>query len=208
VTNKAVFVAGVGMTRFRAHHESRTVVDLARQAIDAAIADAGATTTSVDQLVFANESDHLSRQVTLVAAVQSESGLGDRPALRVEAGGATGAAAFRVAAALLRSGDANAVVVCGAEKTGRDVSTSLASEIFALSADSDLEFPMGVTFPALYAMSLQAHMGLYGTTMAQVANVATPTSPWPRCWLQPRSPPPTARTTAASSATAPPPQCS
>ncbi len=168
----AIFVAGVAMTRFCAHHASHTVTDLAAQAIDGAIANAGAGRGDVDQLILANESDHLSRQVTLVAAVQSEAGLGARPALRVEAGGASGAAAFRVATALLRSGDANAVIVCGAEKTGRDVSSSLASEIFALSADSDLEFPIGVTFPALYAMSLQAHMGLYGTTMAQVANVA------------------------------------
>jgi len=167
-----LFVAGVGMTQFSAHHANSTVVDLAREAIGDAIADADTTSGLVDQLVLANESDHLSRQVTLVAAVQSEVGLCERPAMRVEAGGASGATAFRAAAALLRSGDAEAVIVCGTEKTGRDLRAGLVSEIFALSADSDLEFPMGVTFPALYAMALQVHMGLYGTTMEQVAAVA------------------------------------
>jgi len=170
--NAPLFVAGVGMTQFSAHHASSTVVDLAREAIGDAIADADTTTGLVDQLILANESDHLSRQVTLVSAVQSETGLCERPAMRVEAGGASGAAAFRTAAALLRSGDAEAVIVCGTEKTGRDLRAGLVSEIFALSADSDLEFPMGVTFPALYAMALQVHMGLYGTTMEQVAAVA------------------------------------
>lgn len=167
-----LFVAGVAMTRFSRHHKEATVVDLAKDAIAAVISDADTSSATVDQLVLANESDHLSRQVTLVAAVQSEAGLVDRPAMRVEAGGASGATAFRVAAALLRSGDAEAVMICGAEKTGRDVSGALAAEIFSLSADSDLEFPMGVTFPGLYAMSLQVHMGLYGTTMEQVAHVA------------------------------------
>jgi len=170
--NAPLFVAGVGMTQFSAHHANSTVVDLAREAIRDAIADADTTSGLVDQLVLANESDHLSRQVTLVSAVQSEVGFCERPAMRVEAGGASGAAAFRTAAALLRSGDAEAVVVCGTEKTGQDLRAGLVSEIFALSADSDLEFPMGVTFPALYAMALQVHMGLYGTTMEQVAAVA------------------------------------
>lgn len=167
-----LFVAGFGMTPFRAHHADDTVADLAGAAIAAALDDAHVTTAEIDEMVFANESDHLSRQVTLAAMVHSNAGLCDRPMMRVEAGGATGAVAVRAAAALLRAGEAEAVIVCGAEKTGRDVPSSLASEIFAMSADVDLEFPMGVTFPALYAMMLQAHIELYGTTMEQVATVA------------------------------------
>jgi acetyl-CoA C-acetyltransferase len=169
---RPLFVAGFGMTPFRAHHAENTVTDLARQAIHAALEDAQVSVALIDEVVFANESDHLSRQVTLAAMVQSDAGLCDRPLMRVEAGGATGAVAVRAASALLRGGDAQAVLVCGAEKTGRDVASSLASEIFAMSADVDFEFPMGVTFPALYAMMLQAHIELYGTTMEQVATVA------------------------------------
>ena len=167
-----LFVAGFGMTPFRSHHADDTVVDLARAAIAAALVDAQVTASEIDEMVFAYESDHLSRQVTLAAMVHSDAALCDRPLMRVEAGGATGAVAFRAASALLRGGDAQAVIVCGAEKTGRDVASSLASEIFAMSADIDLEFPVGVTFPALYAMMLQAHIELYGTTMEQVATVA------------------------------------
>ena len=167
-----LFVAGFGMTPFRAHGADDTVADLARAAIDAALGDADVTAAEIDEVVFANESDHLSRQVTLAAMVHSDAGLCDHPLVRVEAGGATGAVAVRAASALLRAGDAQAVMVCGAEKTGRDVASSLASEIFAMSADIDLEFPTGVSFPALYAMMLQVHIDLYGTTMAQVASVA------------------------------------
>ena len=168
----ALFVAGFGMTSFQPHHGDATVADLARAAIASALDDADVTAAEIDELVFANESDHLSRQVTLAAMVQTDSGLCERPLMRVEAGGATGAVAVRAAAALLRAGEAGAVIVCGAEKTGRDVPSSLASEIFAMSADVDLEFPVGLTFPALYAMMLQTHTELYGTTMDQVATVA------------------------------------
>lgn len=172
MNEQTVCVAGVGMTQFSPHARDYSIVDLARIAIDKALEDAKTDADSIDELVFANESDHLSGQVTLVSMVQADCGLVDKPALRVEAGGATGAAAIRTGVAAIRSGSASAVIVCGAEKTGRQMSSGAVGEVFALSADSQFEYPVGVTFPALYAMMIQAHCDRYGTTMEQVAQVS------------------------------------
>ena len=104
--------------------------------------------------------------------MQDTIGLTPKPSLRVEGGGATGALALRTAWAHVVSGLCDSILVYGAEKNGRGVSSRTANQLFALSADVDWEMMIGGTYTGFYAAMIRAHMAAFGTTEAQFAHVA------------------------------------
>lgn len=169
---KRVVVLGCGLSPFGADRLDGSIRDWVAEAVRAALADAAIDKALVDASVTAYESDHLAGQITQGIVWHDTVGLAPHPTVRVEGGGATGGLALRAAFAQLLAGLAECVLVLGAERTGRSVSSAVASELLAMSSDSDWELPVGGHFTAYYALIVREHMRRYGTTEEQMAMVS------------------------------------
>jgi len=93
------------------------------------------------------------------------------PAVRVEAGDASGAVALRQGVLAVASGVHDVVVVGGVEKM-TDVLEDETTRVLVSAADREWEGFFGATLPALYAMMARRHMHEYGTTREQLAAVS------------------------------------
>ncbi len=170
---RKVAVIGIGMTPFGELWD-RSLRTLGIEAGLNAMVDAGITSEEVDALYVGNmSSGRFTNQEHISAVIADHTGLSARnlPAIRVEAGEASGAVAFRDAYLSVASEVYDIVVVGGAEKM-TDVSDAMAHEIFATSVDQQWEVFLGATVPSLYAMMARRHMHEYGTTKEQLASVA------------------------------------
>jgi len=170
---RKVAVIGIGMTPFGELWD-RSLRTLGIEAGLNAMVDAGITSEEVDALYVGNmSSGRFTNQEHISAVIADHTGLSARnlPAIRVEAGEASGAVAFRDAYLSVASEVYDMVVVGGAEKV-TDVSDAMAHEIFATSVDQQWEVFLGATVPSLYAMMARRHMYEYGTTREQLASVA------------------------------------
>jgi len=98
-------------------------------------------------------------------------GLLNIPATRTEAACASSGAALRSGIYAVLSGLADIVLVGGVEKMTHR-STAEVTEYLAMASDYPFEQWHGITFPGLYALMATAHMHRYGTTEAQMAEVA------------------------------------
>lgn len=110
-------VVGVGMTPF-GRHADRSLGDLARSAVSAALADADIPTTDVGLVVFANSMAGLiSGQESIRGQVSlSGSGLDGAPMVNVENACASGATAVHLAAMAVAGGQCEVALAVGAEK--------------------------------------------------------------------------------------------
>lgn len=161
------------MTPFVGFRDDANVRDMVAEAVRTALLDAGLGSPSmIDMGVAAYESDHFNRQMSLGQILGETVGLVEKPVIRVEGGGATGALAIRTAAMALRSGEARSVLVFGGETNGRSVDRATAIEILSMSADFEWETPVFGTFAAPYALMITEHMRRYGTTPEQFAEIA------------------------------------
>lgn len=167
-----IVLLGGGISRFARERADGTPVDWITEATLDALADAIVDHRDLDMSVVAYESEILARQLTLGQVVQDALGLCPRPSVRVEAGGGTAGAGLRTAFAYLKSGLARSVLVVGAEAVGKLVSSSTVREVYALSGDVEFEMAAGGFFVAYYALMMQEHMRLYGTTEEQMALVS------------------------------------
>ena len=98
-------------------------------------------------------------------------GLLNIPATRTEAACASSGAALRSGIYAVLSGLADVVLVGGVEKMTHR-STAEVTEYLAMASDYPFEQWHGITFPGLYALMATAHMQKYGTTEAQMGQVA------------------------------------
>ena len=98
-------------------------------------------------------------------------GLLNIPATRTEAACASSGAALRSGVYAVLSGLADVVLVGGVEKMTHRT-TAEVTEYLAMASDYPFEQWHGITFPGLYALMATAHMHKYGTTEAQMAQVA------------------------------------
>jgi acetyl-CoA C-acetyltransferase len=105
------------------------------------------------------------------AATADWTGLLNIPATRTEAACASSGAALRSGIYAVLSGLADVVLVGGVEKMTHR-STAEVTEYLAMASDYPFEQWHGITFPGLYALMATAHMHKYGTTEAQMAQVA------------------------------------
>ena len=167
-----VVVLGVGLSRFSHDRLDGSIRDWVVEAVTAALEDGGLERDRLDLSVMAYESDHLAGQLGQGIIWHDSVGLAPRPTVRVEGGGATGGLAIRSALAQLRAGFGGCALVVGAERVGRSVSSATATELFAMSSDTDWELPVGGHFTAYYAMIMREHMRRYGTTEEQMAQVS------------------------------------
>ena len=167
-----IVVLGCGLSPFKRDRLDGSIRDWVAEAVIAAVNDAGIDKDQIDHTIAAYESDHLAGQIGQGIIWQDTVGLTPKPVVRVEGCGATGGLAIRNAFAHLRAGLSECILVVGAERVGKSVSSATASELFAMSSDTDWEMPVGGHFTAYYALVMREHMRRYGTTEEQMALVS------------------------------------
>lgn len=164
-------VAGVGLTHFGVHPE-RTGRDLFAEAALAAFEDAGVPREDVEAIHYGNFmgefAEHQGHQGPLMAAAV---GLADRPATRHESACASSGVALREAIRTIKSGDADVVLVGGAERMN-NLGTAGATEALAIAADDLFEVRAGVTFPGAYALMARAYFENHGGDREDLAHIA------------------------------------
>jgi len=168
-----VAILGVGMTRFGELWD-RSFREIGIEAGFQALLDAKLSSADLGALYLGNmASGALIGQEHIAPLVLDYSGLSGHhiPAVRVEAGGASGAMALHQGYLAVASGAHDFVVVGGAEKL-TDVPDTEAGRIVNSTADHEWEEVFGATMPGLWAMIARRHMHEYGTTREQLAHVA------------------------------------
>ena len=150
---REVAIIGVGVTKF-GELWNKSFRSIGIEAGIKAIADANLTGSEVDGIFVGNMSaGRFINQQHIDALIADYSGLASNnvPAVRVEAGGASGGVAFRQAVMAVASGMHDTVLVGGAEKM-TDLDDPNVNSIVDATADAEWEASMGLTFPSLHAM--------------------------------------------------------
>jgi acetyl-CoA acyltransferase len=193
MSQKPVYIAGVGMTTFGIDL-TRSVKDLTRLAVADALADANCAASLVEAAWFANtsqgalEGQHMIRGQAALRPL----GFSGIPISNVENACASASTALFEAANYLRSGAADIVLAVGAEKlshsdrnrslgvfdAGWDVVLADESRaaLLALGGMDDAALPPPAArrsvFMDIYAAFARQHMRLYGSTAEHFAAVA------------------------------------
>jgi acetyl-CoA acyltransferase len=190
-----VYVVGVGMTPC-GKFPDLSVKDLTRQAVSAALADAGLDRSEIEFACFANAGQSAIEGQFMVGgqiALRSM-GIGGIPVVNVENACASGSTAFHQAHAYVKAGLAGVALAVGAEKLHHP-DRALSFQVFDGASDvhdtqaltAVLEAlghgvapPPGVpehadirsVFMDVYAAMTRHHMKRFGTTQRQLAVVA------------------------------------
>jgi acetyl-CoA acyltransferase len=192
---REVFVVGVGLTHFGVHPE-KTVGDLAREAVQAALGDAGATVKDIGFTAFAN---------TVQGALDGQFGIKGQHALRpigvegspfinVENACTGSSVALNLAFTQVAGGFADVALAVGAEKLYTDDRAkrlALFSQPLDLQGvqafvdrysplvedvkpppDAVIDEAMRSPFMDTYAINAKLHMKRYGSTWRQIAAVS------------------------------------
>jgi acetyl-CoA C-acetyltransferase/acetyl-CoA acyltransferase len=163
-------VAGAGVTNFGEHPE-RTGRDLFAEAGLAALDDAGVPAADVDALYFGNFMGELTEHQGHQGPLMAEAVGVDAPATRFEAACASAGAGVRQAVKNLRNGEADVVLVGGAERM-TNVGTAAATDALAIAADDLYEIRAGMTFPGAYGLMARSYFAEYGGGREDLAHVA------------------------------------
>ncbi|WP_099211714.1 thiolase domain-containing protein [Thermococcus henrietii] len=162
---KAVII-GAGMTPV-GEHWKLSLRDLAVEALLKAMDDAGVD--KVDSLYVGNMvSGPFVEQENLGALIADWAGLGNIPAVKIEAACASGGAAVQEGVKAVLSGLEDVVAVVGVEKM-TDAWPSDATRYLAYAADAEWELFHGASFVALNALIMRHYMKTYGYTEEDLA---------------------------------------
>lgn len=172
MNERDIVIVGGAISKFASDRSDGTIRDWVVEAVIDTLDDAGVDIRDIEHGITSYESDHFAKQMTLGAILHDSIAMVPKPNVRVEGGGATGGLALRTAFAYLKSGLCDSCIVYGAESNGKQVSSSVAAQFFALSSDADWEMMVGGTYTAYYAAMIREHMRLYGTTEEDCARVS------------------------------------
>ena len=165
-----VRVAGVGMTAFGEQPE-RTSRDLFAQAAAEAIGDAGVERAAVEELFYGNFMGEFAETQGHQGPLAAEAAGVRAPATRIDSACASSGVAVRYGVNRLRNGDADVVLVGGAERMN-NVSTADATEALAAAADALWEIRAGLTFPGAYSLMANRYFEAFGGDREDLAHVA------------------------------------
>ncbi len=157
---ETVYVLGGGQTRF-GELWGKSLADLIREAVDAAIANTGILPTDIDMVVIGNMVGGETAEQAHLGTFASSLLPHHPPALRVEAACASGGLAIHTACAFLESDKAETILVIGAEKL-TDVATDIVTSALMHAGDAEKDGPAGLTFPSIFALTAAAYMHEYG----------------------------------------------
>jgi acetyl-CoA acetyltransferase len=189
-----IYIVGVGMTQF-ARHPNRTLESLAREALDAALNDAGGTRADIGQVYYSGVTQGALQGQTAAPGqiVLSKIGLTGLPIWNIENACASGTSAFQLAVQSLRAGACDVALAIGAEKMaiddkaralalfdgGWDVLTPEENFQTLIKLGEGVEPPPGSESDRPYSrfMSIYAAMGRFwiknfGITQRQIAAVS------------------------------------
>ena len=167
--NNDVFIIGYGITEFgEFYHKSSN--SLASQALMEAIKNANIEKQTIQAVFFGSFVENTNSQGSMGLSCIRECNL-QVPITRIEAGTASGAAAFQQAFLSIKSGLFDCIAVVGVEKLSDFVKNSTIESILGTTIDYSWEYEMGATLTSLYAILTKAHMNYYHTTMEQLATV-------------------------------------
>ena len=160
-----VYVAGVGFTKV-AEHWDRGLDGLMAEASVAAIRDAGVS--GVDAIYVGNMAGEALQEQAHLGAIVSESiGMNGVPALRVEAAGASGAAALYSGVMEVASGRADAVLVVGGEKLSDGLVEEVESAIMMGGRNDHAS--TGASFLSLNALLYNLYLKHHDSSEEEVA---------------------------------------
>jgi acetyl-CoA acetyltransferase len=189
-----VYIAGIAMTVFGRHLE-RSLDDLAREALDGALQDAGCRTEDLGIAFYAGMTNGpLQGQIAIPGqVVLSKVGIEGIPIYNIENACASGSAAFNLAVQSLKAGTTDVALAIGAEKmniadklkalsifeAGWDISRAEQNYQTLVQMGEGVNVPEGSEsdkpyskFMAIYAAMCRHHMSTYGTTQRQIAAVS------------------------------------
>ncbi|WP_226576181.1 thiolase C-terminal domain-containing protein [Acuticoccus sediminis] len=164
-------IVGVGTSRLGRVPDTGATALMAEAAL-AALADAGLAMSDVDGLVTTPlRTEALNPPATLIA-----SALGIAPAwlATLDLAGASGTAMIDQAVQAVESGRCHTVLcvtgqnLLSFQSSGSTIGTIARSGV----AHPEFEAPLGPLIPSLYALAASEHIARYGTTEAQMAEVA------------------------------------
>lgn len=188
------FVAGIGMTRF-AKHPDKGLKQLGREAVEAAVADAGITLADLQAAYVGNCAAGLvtGQESVRGQVVLHPMGIGKIPIINVENACASGSTAFLQASVMVSAGLCDVVLALGVEKLSHpDKTKSFAALAAAMDID-ELGAMLGELaaqsagegagagesrsmFMDVYAKAARDHMQRYGTRKEHFAMVAAKNS--------------------------------
>jgi len=159
-------VVGVGMIPFGRHPE-RTLIDMGAEAALLALSDSGIRPAQIEIVFFANAlAGRLLGDMTVGQNVLWEIGINRVPVVNVENACTSGSTAFYLAYNAVAAGQVEVAMALGAEK--------MCIPGFGLinSGEIELDTRLGLVAPASFALRAKRHMTEFGTTPAQLAEVA------------------------------------
>src|SRR5258706_3131703 len=117
-TARRVAIVGLGCLPFRSRYPEHSAPELAFDATELALRDAGLEIADVDSAVYAIYSDMLMRQQTPETMIHEYLGMVGKPAVRITAGASTGTHAIKAAYADIAAGLSEVALVVGVQKSG------------------------------------------------------------------------------------------
>ena len=188
-----VYVAGIAMTVFGRHPE-RSLHDLAGEALQGALADAGCAAADIGAAYYSGMTNGtLQGQISIPGQVIfSKIGIEGIPIYNVENACASGSSALNLAVQSLKAGTTDVTLAIGAEKMnipdkakafaifegGWDVSRAEENYATLIKIGEGITPPPGSEsdrpyskFMAIYAAFCRNHMRTWGTTQRQIAAV-------------------------------------
>ena len=163
-------IIGVGMTKFGRDLEHQ-LPELAAQAVNLALDDAGVDRKDIQYVAFANVGGW-SAEFFPMPIVCEYAGLTPIGGMRVEAACASGSAALNAACMAVASGAVDIALAVGAERMN-ELSTPQVVELLGRGGNFFWEFEsFGLTFPAYYALYATAYMQEYGAREEDLAKIA------------------------------------
>ncbi|MFA5939955.1 MAG: thiolase family protein [Sinimarinibacterium sp.] len=189
-----IYIAGIAMTVFGRHAE-RSLDDLAREALEGALKDAGCRRDDLGAAFYSGMTNgFLQGQIAIPGQVVfSKIGISGIPIYNIENACASGSTAVNLAVQTLKAGAADVVLALGAEKMniadkakafaifdgGWDVSRAEENYQALVRMGEGVEVPAGSEsdkpysrFMAIYAAMCRFHMKTFGTTQRQIAAVS------------------------------------
>jgi acetyl-CoA acetyltransferase len=190
---ESIYVAGIAMTVF-GKHPDRTLHDMAGEALQGALKDAGCQVGDLGIAFYAGMTNGpLQGQISIPGqVVLAKIGIDSIPIFNVENACASGSSAFHLAIQSLRAGSTDVALALGAEKmnipdklkalalfeAGWDVSRAEENYEILVKMGEGIVPPPGSTsdkpysrFMDIYAAMCRWHMHTFGTTQRQIAAV-------------------------------------
>lgn len=189
----SIYIAGIAMTVFGRHLE-RSLHDLAGEALQGALKDAGCQVSDIGAAFYAGVTNGpLQGQISIPGqVVLAKLGVHSIPIFNVENACASGSSAVHLAVQSLKAGSTDVALAIGAEKmnitdklkalalfeAGWDVSTAEQNYQTLVQMGAGVDVPPGTEsdkpyskFMAIYAAMCRFHMKTFGTTQRQIAAV-------------------------------------